>query len=64
MSEPKDNSSFFRKVVKFVANPATDWATLDTKTQDERDTISGIANDNFRVSEVNYLTSSGRNGTT
>ena len=38
MSEPKDNSSFFRKVVKFVANPATDWATLDTKTQDERDT--------------------------
>jgi hypothetical protein len=28
MSEPKDSSSFFRKVVKFVANPSTDWAEL------------------------------------
>ena len=29
MAEPKDTTSFFRKVVKFVANPATDWAELD-----------------------------------
>ena len=28
-TEPKDTTSFFRKVVKFVANPATDWADLD-----------------------------------
>ena len=26
MSDPKDNTSFFRKVARFVANPATDWA--------------------------------------
>jgi hypothetical protein len=30
MSDPKDNTSFFRKVVKFVANPATDWADLSS----------------------------------
>lgn len=30
-TDPKEGgSSFFRKVVKFVANPATDWAELDT----------------------------------
>jgi hypothetical protein len=28
MAEPKDNESFFRKVVKFVSNPATDWAEI------------------------------------
>ena len=38
MSDPKDNSSFFRKVVKFVANPATDWTQLDAPTQESRDT--------------------------
>jgi hypothetical protein len=27
MADPKDSTSFFRKVVKFVANPATDWAS-------------------------------------
>ncbi|MEO8125389.1 MAG: hypothetical protein ABI633_15175, partial [Burkholderiales bacterium] len=26
MSDPKDNTSFFRKVARFVANPATDWS--------------------------------------
>ena len=26
MPDPKENTSFFRKVVKFVANPATDWS--------------------------------------
>lgn len=28
MAEPKDTTSFFRKVVKFVANPATEWSEL------------------------------------
>ena len=33
MSEtpPKDGESFFRKVVRFVANPATDWADLNSR---------------------------------
>mgnify|MGYP003429461697 CR=1 FL=1 len=29
--EPKDGESFFRKVVRFVANPATDWAELNSR---------------------------------
>jgi hypothetical protein len=33
MSDPKDNTSFFRKVVKFVANPATDWSDLSSPAQ-------------------------------
>ncbi len=37
MSEPKDSRSFFRKVVKFVANPATDWSNLGTDSPDARD---------------------------
>jgi hypothetical protein len=28
MTDPKDTTSFFRKVVKFVANPSTDWSEL------------------------------------
>ncbi len=28
---PKDGESFFRKVVRFVANPATDWADLNSR---------------------------------
>jgi hypothetical protein len=28
MAEPKDTTSFFRKVVKFVANPTTEWADV------------------------------------
>ena len=28
---PKDSESFFRKVVRFVANPATDWAELNSR---------------------------------
>ncbi len=28
---PKDGDSFFRKVVRFVANPATDWADLNSR---------------------------------
>jgi hypothetical protein len=38
MSEPKDSTSFFRKVVKFVANPATEWSDLDPPTQEARET--------------------------
>lgn len=33
----KDSSSFFRKVVKFVANPATDWAQLGAPSEDARE---------------------------
>jgi hypothetical protein len=38
MSDPKDNGSFLRKVVKFVANPATDWANLAAPGSEERET--------------------------
>jgi ABC-type transporter Mla MlaB component len=31
---PKDGESFFRKVVRFVANPATDWADLNSRQDD------------------------------
>ena len=38
MSEPKDTTSFFRKVVKFVANPSTDWTELGVPADDVRET--------------------------
>jgi hypothetical protein len=31
---PKDGESFLRKVVRFVANPATDWADLNSRQDD------------------------------
>jgi len=34
MAEPKDGESFFRKVVRFVANPATDWAEVAGRQED------------------------------
>ncbi|MGZ5733641.1 MAG: hypothetical protein ACXWJA_16270 [Caldimonas sp.] len=37
MAEPKDTTSFFRKVVKFVANPATEWAELDVQNDEARE---------------------------
>ncbi len=37
MADPKDTTSFFRKVVKFVANPATDWTELDAPSEDTRE---------------------------
>jgi len=37
MADPKDNESFFRKVVRFVANPATDWHELNTRQFDVRE---------------------------
>jgi hypothetical protein len=38
MADPKDTTSFFRKVVKFVANPATEWSDLDPPSQEARET--------------------------
>ncbi len=38
MSDPKDTTSFFRKVVKFVANPATEWSDLGPSTTGARET--------------------------
>ena len=38
MSEPKDSTSFFRKVVKFVANPTTEWAELGVPAEEARET--------------------------
>lgn len=38
MAEPKDTTSFFRKVVKFVANPTTEWAELSTPGEEARET--------------------------
>jgi hypothetical protein len=38
MSEPKDTTSFFRKVVKFVANPTTEWAELGAPSEEARET--------------------------
>ena len=32
-----DNESFFRKVVRFVANPATDWTDLNSRQDDTRE---------------------------
>ena len=37
MSDPKDSTSFFRKVVKFVANPSTDWAELGVPSEEARE---------------------------
>jgi hypothetical protein len=37
MADNKDGESFFRKVVRFVANPATDWADLGTRVEDTRE---------------------------
>jgi hypothetical protein len=34
MAEPKDGESFFRKVVRFVANPATDWSEVASRPDD------------------------------
>ena len=37
MSEPKDTTSFFRKVVKFVANPTTEWADVGLPQDETRE---------------------------
>ncbi len=37
VGDPKDTTSFFRKVVKFVANPTTEWAELNAPPEDGRE---------------------------
>ncbi len=37
MADPKDSQSFFRKVVRFVANPATDWSEVATRPADHQE---------------------------
>ena len=37
MADPKDGESFFRKVVRFVANPATDWSEVVTRQDDNQE---------------------------
>ncbi len=37
MAESKDSTSFFRKVVRFVANPTTEWTDLDSPPEDTRE---------------------------
>jgi len=37
MTAPKDNEGFFRKVVRFVANPATDWTELNSRQFESRE---------------------------
>ena len=32
-----ENESFFKKVVRFVANPATDWSELSTRPEDSKE---------------------------
>ena len=34
MTDPKDGESFFRKVARFVANPTTDWAEINSRQDD------------------------------
>jgi hypothetical protein len=38
MSDAKENESFLRKVVRFVANPTTDWADLSQRPEELRET--------------------------
>lgn len=37
MAEPKDNPSFFRKVVRFVSNPTAEWTDLSSRQFEPRD---------------------------
>ena len=37
MADPKDGKSFFQKMVRFVANPATDWSDVATRPDDQQD---------------------------
>jgi len=45
--DTKDGESFFRKVVRFVANPATDWAELSTPADEPRE--SGYAKSELKA---------------
>ncbi|HMO48210.1 MAG TPA: hypothetical protein PKB14_19560 [Rubrivivax sp.] len=37
MADNKEGESFFRRMVRFVANPATDWTELGTRQDDTRE---------------------------
>ncbi len=37
MAESKEGESFFRKVVKFVANPSTDWSAISSRLDEGRE---------------------------
>ena len=37
MADNEKGESFFRKVVRFVANPATDWTEINTRQEDTRE---------------------------
>ena len=37
MADNEKTESFFRKVVRFVANPSTDWTDLNTRQEDNRE---------------------------
>ncbi len=37
MADNEKSESFFRKVVRFVANPATDWTEINTRQEDTRE---------------------------
>jgi hypothetical protein len=37
MPEPKENKSFFRKVVQFVSNPTQEWAELHSRQDEGKD---------------------------
>ncbi len=37
MAESKDGGSFFRKVVRFVANPATDWSEIGARPEEAQE---------------------------
>lgn len=45
--DPKEGASFFRKVVRFVANPATDWAELNAAP--EENAQSGYAKSELKA---------------
>jgi len=48
-SDAKGGSSFFRKVVKFVANPATDWAEINSNASQEEALQSGYAKSELKA---------------
>ena len=38
MGEPKENRSFFRKVVQFVSNPTMEWGEMSSRLDEEKST--------------------------
>jgi hypothetical protein len=42
MTEPKDGESFFRKVARFVANPTTEWAEINSRQDDPEGDLAKV----------------------